>query len=219
MELKEIIEIRQSIRKYKDVDVPEEDIKEIVAAAAKAPSGKNIQNWHFVAIKNDELKVKIADVVGIKNEEIAARMDKIDEVQGERFRKFYKHFTRFFATAPVLTVVYSKVYTPSGYNELSLVGGNEKELWDLIDYRSPGMQSLGAAMENYTLAAIDKGYGTCWLTSANYAAKEIEELLKEEIKFEKDGYFMACMISMGVPEKDQKSPKKKSVEDVYTFIK
>lgn len=218
MEFKEIIEKRQSIRKYKDIEVPEKDIKEIVEVASKAPSGKNIQNWHFVSIKNDQLKVKIADVVGAKNEQIANRMDKVDEVKGERFRKFYKYFTRFFETAPVLTVVFSKVYIPSGYDELTLVGADERELWDLIDYRSPGMQSLGAAMENYTLAAIDKGYGTCWLTSANYAAKEIEALLKEEIGFEKEGYFMACMIAMGVPEEDQKSPKKKAVEDVYTFV-
>jgi nitroreductase len=218
MELNKIIETRQSIRKYKDIDIPEEDIKEIIAAAAKAPSGKNIQNWHFIAIKNQDLKVKIADAIGNKNEEIAGRMDKIDEEQGNRFRKFYKHFTRFFINAPVLTVVYSKVYTPSGYNELKMVGAEEEELWDLIDYRSPGMQSLGAAMENFTLKAIDMGYGTCWLTSGNYAAKEIEALLKEEVGFEKEGYFMACMIAMGVPEEDQKSPRKKEFDDIYTYV-
>lgn len=218
MELQKAIELRQSIRRYKEGDIPEEDIRKIVTAAGMAPSGKNIQNWHFIAIKNQALKDKICKVVEIKNADISREVMKKDEFQGNRFQKFFKNFTAFFVKAPVLVVVYSTVYKPSGYNELTLIDADSYTLNYLAEHLNPAMQSLGAALENFTLKAIDLGYGTCWLTSANYAAAEIEELLKNEIGFEKEGFFMAAMISMGIPEDNQKSPKKKSLDDIYTFV-
>jgi nitroreductase len=80
------------------------------------------------------------------------------------------------------------------------------------------MQSLGAALENFTLKAIDLGYGSCLLTSANYAAAEIEELLKKEAGFEKEDYYMASMIALGIPEDGQKSPNKKPVDQILTYL-
>lgn len=219
MELQEILYKRQSIRKYKDIDVPEEDIAKIVKAAGTAPSGKNIQNWHFVAIKNKNLMGKIGHTMAAKNEEIALEMDKRDTEKGERFRKFVKNFTLFFLKAPVLVVVYTTIYYPSGYNELTFIDAPKEVTDDILLHRNPGMQSLGAALENFTLSAMDLGYGTCWLTSANYAAAEIEQLLKDEIGFEKEGYFMGAMMALGVPEDNPKSPKKKDLEEIYTFIK
>lgn len=218
MELQEILYKRQSIRRYKDVDVPEEDIAKIVKAAGTAPSGKNIQNWHFVAIKNKDLMNKIGHTMVAKNEEIALEMDKRDIDRGTKFRKFAKNFTLFFLKSPVLVVVYTTTYYPSGYHELTFIDAPKVVTDDILLCRNSGMQSLGAAIENFTLSAIDLGYGTCWLTSANYAAAEIEQLLKDEIGFEKEGYFMGAMLTLGVPEDNQKSPKKKALEEIYTFV-
>ena len=50
MQLQEVIDARQSIRKYKEGDIPDEHIAEMVAAAHKAPSGKNIQNLSLIRI-------------------------------------------------------------------------------------------------------------------------------------------------------------------------
>lgn len=218
MELQDILLKRQSIRHYKDGDVSEETIKEIVRAAATAPSGKNIQNWHFVCIKNRDLINKVGQVIIDKNEKISKLMDLKDKEKGDKFRKFVKNLTLFFLDAPVLVVVYTTTYYPSGYHEMTFAEVPKADTDDIVYFRSPGMQSLGAALENFTLKAIDLGYGTCWLTSANYAAREIEAMLKEEIGFEKEDYFMGALMSLGVPEDNPKSPKKKSFEEIYTFI-
>lgn len=220
MEYQYLLEQRQSIRRYQDGDIPEAHIQEMIRAAATAPSAKNIQNWHFVAIKNREVIRKIADLITAKNESIAAEMDKVDEEKANRFRKFCKNFTVFWKeTAPALTVVYSTVYTPAGYDEYKLLGKDQSLLDDLMGHRNPGMQSVGCALQNFTLKAIEKGYGTTILTSANYAAEDIEAYLKEEGLFEKEGFYMVSLIAMGVPQENQKSPKKKELDDVYTFIK
>lgn len=219
MELQDILYQRHSIRHFREGDVPDEDIEKIVKAAGTAPSGKNIQNWHFVAIKNKSLIEKIGQVLTEKNEEIALEMDKKDLEKGNKFRKFVKNFTLFFLKAPVLVVVYTTPYYPSGYHELTFAGADREVLDDIVYQRSPGMQSLGAALENFTLSAIDLGYGSCWLTSANYAASEIEALIKNESGFEKEGFFMGAMMALGIPEENPKSPAKKPLSEIFTLIK
>lgn len=218
MELDNILSKRQSIRKYTGEPVKTEDIIKIIEAAHSAPSGKNIQNWHFVAIKNKEIIQNIADAIGVKNEEIAKQMEKKDTQKADTFRKFFRNFTLFFLNCDILTVIYSREYKPSGYNEMTFAEYDQAEINKLIHEKNPGMQSLGAAIENFTLKAIDLGYGTCWLTSANYADKEIEKCLEEEIGFKKDGYFFAAMIATGVPADGAKSPPKKPLEEVYTIV-
>lgn len=219
MEFQEVLQKRQSIRRYKEGTIPESDIKEMVKAAGLAPSGKNSQNWHFVCIEDQAIKDRIAEVILAKNEAIASEMDKVDEEKAARFRKFCKNFTLFFTKAQWISVVYTTVYYPSGYNEMSLYNADESLLYDIKDYRSPGMQSLGAALENFTLKAVEMGYSTCWLTSANYAAKEIEACLKDEYGFEKEDYYMGALFSIGIPKENQPSPAKKEFEEIYTYLK
>ena len=225
MQLQEVIDARQSIRKYKEGEIPDEHIAEMVAAAHKAPSGKNIQNWYYVCIKNDELKQKIADAILVKNEEIAHRMDEADGT-GDRLRKFCKHLTLFFLKAPLLTVVFSRTYRPTGYYEMRTAGYPDEIGEELTNRTNPGLQGLGASVENFILKSVDLGYGSCWLTSANYAAEGITEVLKKEIGLESKidmsedfGFYMVAMISTGIPEENQKSPLKLPVEKVYTIVK
>ena len=52
---------RHSIRDFSNVDVDENIIRTAIRTAARAPSGANQQPWHFVAIKNAEIKRKIRD--------------------------------------------------------------------------------------------------------------------------------------------------------------
>ena len=39
---------RRSIRKYKEMEVPQDQIEKIVEAAVKAPSAKNRQPWKYI---------------------------------------------------------------------------------------------------------------------------------------------------------------------------
>lgn len=219
MELKHILQTRQSIRKFKDADIPEAHLRELIQAAGTAPSGKNMQNWHFVAIKQEVAKRSIREIIEKKNEEIALKMDAVDSEKAQRFRKFAKNFTLFAAEAPVLILVFAENYIPSGYREYQLVDAPPEVLEDLLYHRNPGMQNIGAALQTLTLKAVDMGYGTCWLTSANYAGKEIEAWAKKEEIFSREGYFMVAMMALGVPEEGAKSPGRKPLEEIYTYIK
>lgn len=206
---------RHSVRQYKDVDIPTEDILEIIKAATHAPSGGNIQNWHFVIIKNKRKIEGLAKIIENKNDELVNNSR--DEEKKLRFKK-YLRFQIVFKSAPVVVLVYAGPYTSLDLMlALSLLkesGASEDEVARYLK-TAPGIQNIGAAMENLLLAATAKGYGTCWMTSPNFAIKEIENF----VNLQKEGYSLAAMTPIGIPlEAELKSPSRKPLEDVITFI-
>ena len=117
MELNHTIEKRQSIRKFKDIKIPEHHLRELIETAGKAPSGENLQSWHFVIIQSQETKAQVREIIRKKNEEIALLVEQVNIERAQRFRKVCKNFTLFAMDAPVLILVFSGTYTPSGYVE------------------------------------------------------------------------------------------------------
>ncbi len=61
MELKECVQGRRSIRKFKSEAVDEALIEKIVGVATLSPSWKNSQTTRFIVISNAELKKDLAD--------------------------------------------------------------------------------------------------------------------------------------------------------------
>ncbi len=56
MELIEAIKGRRSIRRYRDKDVEEWKIRELIDAARWAPSAGNTQTWRFYVVENEDIK-------------------------------------------------------------------------------------------------------------------------------------------------------------------
>lgn len=52
---------RRSVRKYQDVELPEEDLNLILEAARRAPTGANRQNWRMVVVRDPELRKQTAE--------------------------------------------------------------------------------------------------------------------------------------------------------------
>lgn len=217
MKLKDAIMNRQSIRHYKEGMVAHNDILEMISAAGKAPSAKNAQNWHFIIIKNREIMIKIADIILEKGNLLSDKMESNGDETAQTFRKFILNFGTFFLRAPVIVLVYTSTNIPSRSNELNYLDYDE-ENYDLILKRDPAMLGLGAAIENFILTAESLGYGACLISAHTYAIREIESLIRKEINFGKEGYFLGPMFSLGIPEDNPKSPAKKPIEEIYTII-
>ncbi len=60
--VKEAIEMRRSIRRFKSDDVPDVLIKEMLEAARLAPSAMNLQPWFFVVTRNQEKKQELSRI-------------------------------------------------------------------------------------------------------------------------------------------------------------
>ena len=47
---------QRAIRRFSTDPVPQQAIEQVLAAAARAPSGGNRQQWSFIVIRDDALK-------------------------------------------------------------------------------------------------------------------------------------------------------------------
>lgn len=60
MSVLETIQKRKSIRKYILKSIPDDVMQRIFEAARLAPSGKNLQPWKFIVVRDKELKKRLA---------------------------------------------------------------------------------------------------------------------------------------------------------------
>ena len=185
---------RKSIRDYKDAVVPKEDILKMLDAATHAPSPKHQQNWHFVVVQDKEVINKMADAVSKSHEYIASLTKNEDEKK------------KFMRVLPEYKMVEEKILRENNVGE---------DIIEVMKSTQSAAQGIGAAVENFMLAATAMGYGTCYMTGPAHAKKEIEEI----INFEKPEYSLMSIISLGVPaDETPDSPKRKPLEEVVTFI-
>lgn len=202
---------RHSVRKFKDQPVDRQHLYELIKAATYAPSGKNQQNWHFVAVTNKEKIAAIAELVRQKNAALAGCIT--DAAKKKAFQGMVNYHT-VFAGAPVLILAYAGPYATVA-DDLLASGVMPRE--EALEYAkpNPGIQNIAAALENLHLAAAALGYGTCWMTGPTYAARGISSL----IGFAREGYYLAAMTPLGIPDEDKWSnPPRKAVAEVLTII-
>lgn len=208
----DFIKKRHSVRQFTDEQIPEQTIKDIIAAATCAPSGKNQQNWHFVVITAKQKIAEIARLVEAKNAELSTYLR--DEAKLKGFKGTVGYHT-VFKGAPVLILVYAGHYETIA-DMLIADGVMPREAALEYGKPDPGIQNIAAAMENLLLAAASLGYGTCWMTGPTYAAREISQY----IGFAKAGYYLAAMTPLGVPANaSQAATPRKPVEEVLTIIR
>lgn len=207
----DLIYNRKSIRQFKNDAVPKEDIIELIKAGTSAPSPKHQQNWHFVILQNKDIINEMAEIV-TKSHENIGKLAK-NEKDFKKHMSVINYYT-CFKDAPVVILVYSCEYKMIEYKILK-ENNAPKEILDVLVSPQSAAQGIGAAVQNILLAATEMGYGTCYMTGPTHAKKEIENL----IGFEKEGYQLMSMISLGVPEENTPpKPPRKPLEDVLTFI-
>ena len=207
----EFIYKRKSIRKFKEGEIPREDILKLLGAAIQAPSPKNQQTWHFVVLQNRDIINKMAEIVTNKHIYLA------EIAKEEKQRKLMMNTLPYyicFKDAPVVVIVYSKEYKMIEEDILKANNANE-EVIEILKSTHSEVQGIGAAVENFLLAATAMGYGACYMTGPAHSKREIEEL----INFNKEGYELMTMISLGIPEEETpKAPPRKPLDEVVTFI-
>lgn len=154
MQLKEAIENRRSIRKYKCKEVANDLIEDLIECARLAPSAKNRQPWEFLIVKNST-KNEIADLMLEKEKERNISLE--NKLLNEK--SSVKATAKIIKEAPILILVFKQ------YNENWNIGDN---------------LSIGAAIEHICLRATDLGLGSLWIRDTVYSQKEIAKLVGYE---------------------------------------
>jgi nitroreductase len=156
MDILEAIARRRSIRRFNDQAVPRELIEQILHAATLAPSGCNRQPWRFVVVQGAE-KDRLVQT-------FAAQAKGVDaDGSAEAFTAHVMN------QAPVAILV---------YNSLAKPGGDHIGIRRISDLSNT--QSIGAAIQNMSLAAEACGLGTLWICDILIAATDISAWLGRE---------------------------------------
>ncbi|HKJ17080.1 MAG TPA: nitroreductase family protein [Xanthomonadales bacterium] len=192
------IRLRRTVRDFSEKPVPRELIENALRAAGTAPSGANMQPWHFVVVGNPDLKRKIREAA--EHEE----------------REFYEHRASeewlkaleplgtndekpFLERAPWLIAVFLKKFS---YDS----DGNR-----LKNYYTA--ESVGIAC-GFLLTALHQA-GLVTLTHTPSPMKFLNQLL-DRPKTERP----YMLIVTGFPEADAKVPVigKEPLEKIATFM-
>lgn len=204
MEFKEAAEKRTSIRQFKTDDIPVEDLKELVRLGGTAPSVNNSQPWKFHVITNRDILQKMADVVAKKIGSLPENQSRVSN----HIKKQTEWFATFFKDAPALIAV-----TMSNYESV-LEKGVALDHDKINEVRKhPDIQSAGAAVQNILLAAVDMGYGACWMSAPTMAANELDSMIRTEENFETFAF-----IAIGKPKQDKMPKAKKPVDEIFKLI-
>ena len=163
MDIFEAMYTQRQITRFRTDPVPLEDIRKIIEAATKAPSGGNTQPWHFIAITDPELISKIGGIYG--EVWLGARGAEPQPGETPAYRAA-RYLANHFHEVPAMILVCadhsrgSGGYTPGA---------------DLV--RDRYGSSIWLAVQNLFLAARALGLGTRLTTAHIRREAEIKALL------------------------------------------
>ncbi|GAI87104.1 unnamed protein product [marine sediment metagenome] len=194
----EAIRKRRSIRKYKNDQIPEEIILELLDAARLAPSGCNAQPWRFRVIKDIDTKLQLVQAA---------------------------YNQKFISEAPVVLVVCANIKqyldkSVSGIHDLGKIGAVKNEIVEIIEDRVEKLRYLkvreigpliaanvAIAIEHIVLRALDFDLGTCWVRLFDW------QKVKEMFDWDDDIYVVA-LLPIGYPNESPEQRKRLSLQEI-----
>ncbi len=100
---------RRTVREFSDEPVPDEVLVNCIEAAGTAPSGAHMQPWHFVLVKDPQIRKQIR-IAAEKEERINYEMRYSDEMK-KAIEKLETNFEKpFLEHAPALIAVFKESY-------------------------------------------------------------------------------------------------------------
>ena len=187
---------RRSIRKYRDALVPRGVVREILQAGILAPSSKNRQPWRFIVVSGKAKREMLAAMQSGLNRE---RMHPL--LPGSRqYLSGAEYTLNIMEQAPVVVFVVNALGI-----QLSRALTEEERVYEICN-----AQSIGAAMENMSLAAAEAGLGSLWICDTYFAYPELLAWLHTE------GELFAAM-ALGYADEEPPARPRKKLDEVTVW--
>lgn len=150
---------RRSIRKYQDKPVERQLIEQVLQAGILAPSSKNRQPWRFIVVSG------AAKAEALQAMRQGVEREKTQPLLPENAPNLPSalHTLQIMQQAPVLIFVINTL----GQN-LQQPLSTEAHIGEICN-----AQSIGAAIQNMTLAATELGLGSLWICDTFFAYPEL----------------------------------------------
>ena len=182
--LLEGISSTRAIRRYRDESIPEKDLRDMLFAATRAPSGSNRQPFRFVVLTDSE-KAKQAKVLIKQGAESVWRAKKTNDQYDQR--------SGADSASPKARMARTMDSYVENFDKVPAL-----ILPCLVRYREPTPMegaSVYPAVQNLLLAARALGYGGVITGFHHMVETELKNLLgiPEEV-------FVSCTVTLGKPK-------------------
>jgi nitroreductase len=182
--LLEGINSTRAIRRYRDESIPEKDLRDMLFAATRAPSGSNRQPFRFVVLTDSE-KAKQAKVLIKQGAESVWRAKKTNDQYDQR--------SGTDSDSPKARMARTMDSYVENFDKVPAL-----ILPCLVRYREPTPMegaSVYPAVQNLLLAARALGYGGVITGFHHMVESELKNLLgiPEEV-------FVSCTVTLGKPK-------------------
>lgn len=180
MDFDRVINNRRTARIFIEKKTTDEQIKKILHSGSIAPSARNRQPWKFY-ILNDEQKNHIMNML--------YEWDKLNP----KSKTSVKGSAEQIQSADKMIMIYKDTYKSKAKKE---------------NYGKPDYLSLGCAIENMSLQAVDLGLGSCIVCDTLYIENEVNEYLGIS------DYEQICGFIIGTPIYNYPLKQKKDLKDL-----
>jgi len=196
--IREAIEQRRSIRKFRQVPVPDKVISELLDAARLAPSGSNAQPWRFKIVRDKDTKERLVKA---------------------------SYGQTFIGEAPLVLVCCADIGgyldgVVSGLQDLGKIGAVEDRIVEIVLNRTGRMMKMNLdqfeqriafnvaiAIEHIALRALDFGLGTCWI-------RLIDESAIKSIFGWDDTISVVALLPIGYSDESPAPRKRRTIEEI-----
>lgn len=189
---------RRTIREFSDQKIPQTVLENAIKAAGTAPSGANMQPWHFVVIQDAAVKKRVREAAEIEEREL------YEHRAGDEWLKALAPLGTdankpFLETAPALIAIFLKKFS------VDEAGKKHKNYYTA--------ESVGIAT-GILITALHKS-GLATLTHTPSPMRFLGEIL-ERPAFERPYMLLVC----GYPTDDVMVPdiKRRELHQISTFI-
>jgi nitroreductase len=187
MEMLEAMRARHSTRVYDGTPVDVDTVLRLVEAATLAPSAHNSQPWHFHVAMGDA-RHDVVETMALTTQYLQEYMDVLSKEDLDMAARFYEDLGK----APVVIAI--------------SVPASEDASQRAHDYIS-----VGAAIQNFMLAAVDEGLGACSVSAPLWIVDRLVNVFS--IPAERE---IASLLIVGHPD-ETPTPRARR-HDVVTFL-
>lgn len=191
------IEKRRSIRKFSSKKINKKIIEALLLSASSAPSAKNRQPWFFIVYQ------------GSKKEKLVEVMQKGLEKEKENHLLMPSWASAISDAENTLRVMkeVSCLIAVINTNQKSPFSSikNEERIVEICD-----SLSIGAAVENMILKAVDFNLGSLWIANTCFAYNDLVDFMKTDRQ-------LTGLVALGYPLENPSKRPRKSLQEISDF--
>lgn len=215
MEATEAIHGWRSIRRYKDVPVPEDSLRAVLNAGRRAPSWENVQPWHFIIVEDDATKGKLAELAS--GQKFVAKAPAVIAVCGNLSawdKPKNKEALLELADAGVMKVNEEIIDNVLLNDPVFCVAENGPAV-----ILSRTFEQLGIAYGFMGIEAVNQGLGMCIVGALNSEVTGTKQDLYQSVKEElaiPDQMYLLTLLTIGVPAEEPKARPRKEFDTIVS---